>query len=165
MSIKAFSIAVKLTFAGDNQFTHASTYVFLIAVVVTTITQTHYLNKAMSHFPASLYVQAPFHSNSILLQGRRLITGYRVNAIFYVGFTTCTLSASFIFYKGINTDDLTNIFSLMCGFLLDFTGVAVLTLSKDEGSSVRRQKTAYTPLNEADDEAYELQAARPTLVL
>jgi hypothetical protein len=56
MSIKAFSIAVKLTIAGDNQFTHASTYVFLIAVVITTITQTHYLNKAMSHFSASLYV-------------------------------------------------------------------------------------------------------------
>ncbi|CRG82943.1 Magnesium transporter NIPA2 [Talaromyces islandicus] len=137
MSIKAFSIAVKLTIAGDNQFTHASTYVFIIAVVITTITQTHYLNKAMSHFSASL-----------------------VNAIFYVGFTTCTLSASFIFYKGVNTDNLTNIFSLVCGFLLDFIGVAVLTLSKNEDSTTLRPKTDYRPLAGADDEAYELQETR-----
>jgi predicted transcriptional regulator len=54
MSVKAFGIAVKLTFAGDNQFTHASTYVFSLVLVVTTLTQMNYLNKAMSEFPASL---------------------------------------------------------------------------------------------------------------
>jgi hypothetical protein len=92
-----------------------------------------------------------------LLLRRNLISGYRVNAIFYVGFTTCTLSASFIFYKGINTDDITNIFSIVCGFLLDFTGVAVLTLSKKEETAIHRQKTDYRPLDEVDDEAFELQ--------
>lgn len=89
---------------------------------------------------------------------KKLISKYRVNAIFYVGFTTCTLSASFIFYKGLNTDDVTNIFSIVCGFLLDFTGVAVLTLSKKEDFSINRQKTDYRPLDEADDEAFEMQA-------
>lgn len=84
----------------------------------------------------------------------------RVNAIFYVGFTTCTLSASFIFYKGINTDDVTNIFSIICGFLLDFTGVAVLTLSKNESSVINRRKAVYRPLEGADDEDYELQGTR-----
>ena len=54
MSVKAFGIAVKLTVAGENQFTHASTYVFLLVLVVTTLTQLNYLNKAMSEFPASL---------------------------------------------------------------------------------------------------------------
>ncbi|OQE00871.1 hypothetical protein PENVUL_c045G08090 [Penicillium vulpinum] len=54
MSVKAFGIAVKLTAGGDNQFTHASTYVFASVLVVTTLTQMNYLNKAMSEFPASL---------------------------------------------------------------------------------------------------------------
>lgn len=56
MSVKAFGIAVKLTFAGDNQFTHPSTYVFALVLVVTTLTQMNYLNKAMNEFSTSLYV-------------------------------------------------------------------------------------------------------------
>lgn len=54
MSVKAFGIAVKLTVGGDNQFSHASTYVFLLVLVVTTLTQMNYLNKAMSEFSAAL---------------------------------------------------------------------------------------------------------------
>lgn len=50
--------------------------------------------------------------------------------MYYVGFTTCTLSASFIFYKGLNTSDFTSIASLLCGFLLNFMGITLLTLSK-----------------------------------
>ncbi|KAE8329952.1 hypothetical protein BDV24DRAFT_121383 [Aspergillus arachidicola] len=107
MSVKAFGIAIKLTFAGDNQFTHASTYVFSLVLVVTTLTQMNYLNKAMGEFPASL-----------------------VNAMYYVGFTTCTLTASIIFYQGLNTSDWTSITSMMCGFLLNFIGISLLTLSK-----------------------------------
>ncbi|KAE8356145.1 magnesium transporter [Aspergillus coremiiformis] len=107
MSVKAFGIAVKLTIAGDNQFTHASTYVFSLVLVVTTLTQMNYLNKAMSEFPASL-----------------------VNAMYYVGFTTCTLTASIIFYQGLNTSDWVSITSMMCGFLLNFIGISLLTLSK-----------------------------------
>ncbi|KAL5047671.1 magnesium transporter [Aspergillus fruticulosus] len=52
--IEAFGIAVKLTAGGDNQFNHASTYVLALALIVTTLTQMNYLNKAMSEFPASL---------------------------------------------------------------------------------------------------------------
>jgi magnesium transporter len=65
MSVKAFGIAVKLTFEGNNQFTHASTYVFLVVLVVTTLTQTHYLNKAMSCFSAYLSVPPSPHSPSL----------------------------------------------------------------------------------------------------
>ncbi|KAL9064896.1 MAG: hypothetical protein Q9157_007668, partial [Trypethelium eluteriae] len=50
MAIKAFGIAVKLTFAGNNQFTHPSTYVFAIVVVVCILTQMNYFNKALSQF-------------------------------------------------------------------------------------------------------------------
>lgn len=56
MSVKAFGIALKLTLGGNNQFTHASTYVFIILVAVCILTQMNYFNKALSQFPTSLYV-------------------------------------------------------------------------------------------------------------
>jgi hypothetical protein len=56
MAIKAIGIALKLTFAGHNQFTHPSTYMFLIVVIVCIMTQMNYFNKALSQFSTSLYV-------------------------------------------------------------------------------------------------------------
>jgi hypothetical protein len=56
MAVKASSIAVKLTVGGENQFSRPSTYAFLIILVVSTLTQMNYLNKAIDEFPASLFV-------------------------------------------------------------------------------------------------------------
>lgn len=54
MAIKAFGIALKMTFAGDNQFSHPSTYVFIIIVVVCILTQMNYFNKALSQFSTNM---------------------------------------------------------------------------------------------------------------
>lgn len=54
MSTKAFGIALKLTIAGNNQFTHPSTYAFAIVVIVCVLTQMNYFNKALSQFSTSL---------------------------------------------------------------------------------------------------------------
>lgn len=54
MSIKAFGIAVKLTFAGNNQFTHPSTYAFGIVVAVCIVTQMNYFNKALEQFSTNV---------------------------------------------------------------------------------------------------------------
>jgi hypothetical protein len=56
MAVKAFGIALKMTFGGNNQFTHPSTYVFAIVVVVCILTQMNYFNKALSQFSTSMYV-------------------------------------------------------------------------------------------------------------
>lgn len=55
MAVKAFGIALKLTMAGNNQFTHPSTYVFAIVVVVCVLTQMNYFNKALSQFSTNMY--------------------------------------------------------------------------------------------------------------
>jgi len=60
MSVKAFGIALKLTLAGNNQFTHPSTYVFIILTLVCILTQMNYLNKALSQFPTSMFVFPTF---------------------------------------------------------------------------------------------------------
>lgn len=55
MSVKAFGIALKLTFAGKNQFTSPSTYVFMILTTVCILTQMNYFNKALASFPTNMY--------------------------------------------------------------------------------------------------------------
>ncbi|KZF19736.1 DUF803 domain membrane protein [Xylona heveae TC161] len=109
MSVKAFGIALKLTLAGHNQLTHPSTYVFAIVTGVCILTQMNYFNKALSQFPTSI-----------------------VNPLYYVTFTTATLCASFILFKGFNTTDAVNTISLLCGFLVIFTGVYLLNLSRGD---------------------------------
>lgn len=56
MSVKAFGIALKLTMAGNNQFSHPSTYVFMILTAVCILTQMNYFNKALAHFPTNMSV-------------------------------------------------------------------------------------------------------------
>ncbi|KAJ5226294.1 magnesium transporter NIPA5 [Penicillium chermesinum] len=109
MSVKAFGIAVKLTLGGNNQFVHASTYVFAIVTAFCILTQMNYINKALNSFSTSI-----------------------VNPLYYVTFTTATLCASFILFQGFNTTDAVNTISLLCGFLIIFTGVYLLNLSRHD---------------------------------
>lgn len=55
-----------------------------------------------------------------------------VNPLYYVTFTTATLCASFILFSGFNTADPVNTLSLLCGFLVTFTGVYLLNLSRGD---------------------------------
>lgn len=63
MAVKAFGIALKLTFGGNNQFTHPSTYVFMIITTVCILVQMNYFNKALSQFPTNMYVEETSHSS------------------------------------------------------------------------------------------------------
>ena|ERR1700730_221626 len=59
MAIKGFGIAVKLTFAGNNQFIYVSTYVFGLVVSVCIMIQMNYFNKALDTFSTNVYVYYP----------------------------------------------------------------------------------------------------------
>lgn len=52
--------------------------------------------------------------------------------MYYVTFTTATLCASFILYGGFNTSDAVNTISLLSGFLVIFTGVYLLNISRGD---------------------------------
>jgi len=54
MAIKGFGVAVKLTFQGNNQFTHPSTYVFGIVVALCIIVQMNFFNKALDTFSTNV---------------------------------------------------------------------------------------------------------------
>lgn len=55
-----------------------------------------------------------------------------MNPLYYVTFTTATLCASFILFQGFNTTDPINTISLLCGFLVIFSGVYLLNLSRKD---------------------------------
>ncbi|KAL5115683.1 hypothetical protein ACEQ8H_006395 [Pleosporales sp. CAS-2024a] len=121
MFIKAFGLAIKMTLAGNNQFTHPSTYVFVIVIVACILTQMNYFNKALSQFSTNI-----------------------VNPLYYVTFTTCTLVASFLLFQGFNTTSSVNTISLLCGFLIIFSGVYLLNLSRDDPNGNRHLGSALT---------------------
>lgn len=60
-----------------------------------------------------------------------------VNPLYYVTFTTATLCASFILFSGFNTTDTVNTLSLLCGFLVTFTGVYLLNLSRTDPNGLK----------------------------
>jgi len=107
MAIKGFGIAVKLTFAGNNQFIYVSTYVFGLVVSVCIMIQMNYFNKALDTFSTNV-----------------------VNPLYYVCFSTATIVASLILFQGINTDNPVNTVSLLVGFIIIFIGMHLLELSR-----------------------------------
>ncbi|CAO1629181.1 unnamed protein product [Parajaminaea phylloscopi] len=107
MSVKGFGVALKLTFDGNNQFTHPSTYCFAIVVAVCILVQMNYLNKALDQFSTNI-----------------------VNPIYYVMFTTSTIFASFLLFRGFNTNGAAPAVSLLGGFIVIFMGVYLLNLNR-----------------------------------
>ncbi|KAJ6532150.1 DUF803-domain-containing protein [Mycena vulgaris] len=116
MFVKGFSVALKLTFAGENQFVYPSTYLFLGIAAVCIVVQLNYANKALDLFSVNL-----------------------VNPIYYVGFCTATIVASLILFKGFNTTSPSSTVSLLCGFIVTFLGVHVLNLAMVSESESRAE--------------------------
>ena len=112
MAIKAFGIALKLTYQGNNQFVHGSTYIFGITVAGCIVLQLNYLNKALDQFDISI-----------------------VNPLYYVCFTTATIVASSILFQemGEGSTPGDNI-TVLCGFFVIFTGVYILNDSRKKNS-------------------------------
>jgi len=108
MSVKALSIALKLTFSGMNQLIYPQTWVFAIFVGTCVITQMNYLNKALDTFNTA--VVAP---------------------IYYVMFTSLTILASVIMFKDWDRQNPTQIVTEMCGFVTILSGTFLLHKTKD----------------------------------
>jgi hypothetical protein len=126
MAIKGFGVAVKLTFGGNNQFTHLSTYAFMIVVAGCIVVQMNYFNKALDTFSTNVYVLSLFKTEHAHVD----IWLCRVNPLYYVGFSSCTILASLILFQGFNTTGGTNTISLLAGFAVTFIGVHVLNISR-----------------------------------
>lgn len=112
MAVKGFGVALKLTFAGNNQLWRAGTWIFAVTVVGCIAVQMNYFNKALDLFPTTV-----------------------VNPSYFVGFSSCTLLASIILFHGLNTTGGANTLSLLCGLFVICLGVYLLNLSRSENES------------------------------
>ncbi|KAI8819830.1 magnesium transporter [Fimicolochytrium jonesii] len=107
MAVKGFGTAVRVTFAGQNQFIYPSTYVFLLTVVGCAMVQMNYFNKALDLFSTN-----------------------RVTPIYYVFFSTATIIASILLFQGFEDASGRDVVSMFCGFLTIFVGVFQLNSHK-----------------------------------
>lgn len=108
MSCKALGIAIKLTFEGNNQLMNAETWLCAAVVLACVVTQMNYLNKALDVFNTAV-----------------------VTPIYYVMFTTLTLTASSIMFKDYVHQSTKEVISQLCGFVTILAGVFVLHVTKD----------------------------------
>lgn len=56
MSVKALGTAIKLTFEGKNQLIYPETWLFMLVVLASGITQMNYLNKVSEDIPLDLSI-------------------------------------------------------------------------------------------------------------
>jgi|TARA_B110000967_G_scaffold111811_1_gene114464 drug/metabolite transporter (DMT)-like permease len=108
MSVKALGIALRLTFQGNDQLSNPNTWLCVAIVVPCVITQMNYLNKALDVFNAAV-----------------------VTPVYYVGFTTCTLTASSVMFKDWQRQTHVELLNQLCGFVTILSGVFVLHVTKD----------------------------------
>uniref|UniRef100_A0A7N0U3M0 Probable magnesium transporter n=1 Tax=Kalanchoe fedtschenkoi TaxID=63787 RepID=A0A7N0U3M0_KALFE len=111
MSVKAVSIAMKLTFSGSNQFGYFQTWIFTLIVVFTCVTQINYLNKALDTFNTAV-----------------------VSPVYYVMFTSLTILASMIMFKDWASQNASQIATELCGFVTILSGTFLLHKTKDMGN-------------------------------
>lgn len=111
MSCKALGIALKLTLEGSNQLVYPQTYIFVVVVGAAVITQMNYLNKALDLFNTAI-----------------------VTPIYYVMFTTLTITASMIMFP--EQQGMADVVTELSGFATIVCGTFLLHATKDLDISI-----------------------------
>lgn len=79
---------------------------------------------------------------------------HSVNPIYFVCFTTATIIASAILFQGFNTDNPTNVASLICGFVIIFTGVYLLDSIARGNSDTQRRMAELNSDGEGEEDEF-----------
>lgn len=108
MGCKGIGIAIKQTVAGDSQLLNPVVWLLVGGVVLCITVQMNYLNKALDIFNTSM-----------------------VTPIYYVMFTTFTITASAILYKEWSELNAKDALGSVCGFTVIICGVFLLHAFRD----------------------------------
>ncbi|CAL8265504.1 unnamed protein product [Merluccius merluccius] len=107
-SVKGLGIAIRTVFSDASVIGNPLTWILLLALIVSVLTQVNYLNKSLDTF------------NTLL-----------VYPIYYVFFTSVVLSSSNILFQEWSTMGGVDIVATLGAFLVIVVGVAMLHLFKD----------------------------------
>lgn len=124
MSCKALGISIKLTVAGSNQFLFKETWFCAFVVAGCIVLQMNYLNRALDIFNTAV-----------------------VTPVYYVTFTTLTITASVILFKEWEAQTANDMFTVVCGFLTIMAGVYLLHVSRDPETFRKRFFVSESPSN------------------
>jgi hypothetical protein len=121
MSAKGISTALNQAFAGNPAMLVRGdicwlTYVLILGMIVSTVSQTHYLNLALMNFGSSVVVP-----------------------VYYIVFTTITISVGMVVFLEISFNPVVrSVLLFVLGLLLAFSGVYLISLQKvDEDESAK----------------------------
>ncbi|CAM0141872.1 unnamed protein product [Umbelopsis sp. WA50703] len=114
----------------ENEFNRPFLYILMAIVVVTLLTEINYLNKALNLFNTAL-----------------------VTPTYYVIFTTLTIVSSAVLYGGFQASG-TDIATVVMGFLIICSGVALLHNSKSQPTQTAVVDTEGNVLEIIEDEKY-----------
>eukprot|EP00794_Sanderia_malayensis_P007191 gene7191-7997_t len=127
MATKGLGIVLKRTFSGHSEMGNPVTWMLLISGIVCVLTQMVYLNKALDIFNTSI-----------------------VTPIYYVMFTTFTITASAILFKEWENLGSRDVLGALCGFLTIIVGVFLLHSFKDMQFSLKELFVAASASNDLD---------------
>ncbi|KAM3850023.1 magnesium transporter NIPA4 [Diretmus argenteus] len=107
-SVKGLAIAINTVFSDVSVLAHPLTWILLLSLIVSIVTQVNYLNKSLDTF------------NTLL-----------VYPMYYVLFTSVVLSTSIILFQEWGRMEAVDIVATLGAFLVIVVGVAMLHLFKD----------------------------------
>ncbi|KAJ3145090.1 hypothetical protein HK101_002547, partial [Irineochytrium annulatum] len=121
LAAQGFGSSVVYTFRNphDNQFLHWPIYPLFAFIIFAVFAMIHFLNRALSIFSTAI-----------------------VTPIYYVSFTTSTLVASSILFRGFPVDSATAGLSIVMGFIVIVGGVALLFQYSIECDAADKKKAA-----------------------
>ncbi len=125
MACKGLGIVLKRTFGGHSELGNPVAWMLLISCTVCVLTQMVYLNKALDIFNTSI-----------------------VTPIYYVMFTTFTITASAILFKEWENLGSRDVLGAICGFSTIIMGVFLLHAFKDMKFSLRELFAAASAKND-----------------
>ncbi|KAG5844218.1 magnesium transporter NIPA4 [Anguilla anguilla] len=126
-SVKGLGIAIRTFFTDASVVQQPLTWVLLITLVASIVTQVNYLNKSLDVF------------NTLL-----------VYPIYYVFFTTVVLATSIILFKEWGSMSGVDVVGTVCGFLVIVLGVGMLHLFRDIQVSLASLTQSFSPRSEAE---------------
>ena len=108
VAAKGLSIGIRLTLSGNSQIRNPMAWLLLSCLVTFIVIQMNYLNKSLDTFNTSM-----------------------VTPIYYVMFTTLTITSSAILFKEWKRLTVVDVFGILCGFMTTICGVFLIHWFKD----------------------------------
>ncbi|KAJ8348357.1 hypothetical protein SKAU_G00269460 [Synaphobranchus kaupii] len=141
-SVKGLGIAIRTVVTDTSVVQQPLTWILLVSLVASIVTQVNYLNKSLDVF------------NTLL-----------VYPIYYVFFTTVVLATSIILFKEWGSMSGVDVVGTVSGFLVIVLGVAMLHLFRDVQVSLDSLTKSLCPESEAEREESERRKVEDKHVL